>query len=109
MKDKEMTFHNESVVNRLILWGNIVAFIILGFAGISFIYNLYSIISNWTQVLMSLPTNPIEQIAIFISNVFYEPIVGVFYFLVLRGMAQLLNLGLDLYYRGLDEEEDAAS
>jgi hypothetical protein len=31
--------------------------------------------------------------------------VGVFYFLVLRGLAQLLNLGMDLYYRDIEDDE----
>ena len=33
-----------------------------------------------------------------------DPVVGVFYFLVLRGISQLLNLGLDLFYQAEEEE-----
>jgi hypothetical protein len=107
MKEKanEMLFHNEDVVSRLTLWGNIVAFIVLTFSMVGFIYNMYSIIINWSQVAMSLPPSLIEKIAIFMSKVFYEPVVGVFYFLVLRGMVQLLNIGRDLYYGAAEEIE----
>jgi hypothetical protein len=32
-----------------------------------------------------------------------EPLRGVFYFLVLRGISQLLNLGLDIYYAHVED------
>jgi hypothetical protein len=33
-----------------------------------------------------------------------EPLRGVFYFLVLRGISQLLNIGLDLYYANIEDQ-----
>ena len=101
---KDLKFHNENVVSRISLWANIMAFVILAFALISFIYDGYSIITNWASVVASLPPNVLERIAIFVSKVFMSPVVGVFYFLVLRGLAQLLNLGMDVYYQGVDDE-----
>jgi len=104
-EEKELKFHNEGVVSRITMWANTMAFLILAFALISFIYDAYSIITNWQSIVAGLPVNPLERIAIFISKVFMSPAVGVFYFLVLRGLAQLLNLGMDLYYQYADEEE----
>jgi len=103
--EKDLKFHNEDVVSRIILWANIMAFVILAIALISFIYDAYSIITNWESVVMSLPANVLERIAIFASKVFMSPAVGVFYFLVLRGLSQLLNLGMDLYYRDIEDDE----
>jgi uncharacterized membrane protein YdfJ with MMPL/SSD domain len=103
--EKDLKFHNEDVVSRITLWANIMAFVILALALTSFIYDAYSIITNWESVVASLPTNVLERIAIFASKVFMSPAVGVFYFLVLRGLAQLLKLGMDLYYRDLDDEK----
>jgi hypothetical protein len=99
-----MTFHNENAVARISLWSNIIAYTILVFSLIAFAYQAYQLISNWAQIASGLPENLFERIAIFVSNVFMEPLRGVFYFLVLRGISQLLNLGLDLFYK--DEQED---
>jgi hypothetical protein len=107
-ENEGITFHNESAITRISLWANIIAFTILVFALISFAYEAYQLISNWAQITPSLPPNLFERIAIFVSNVFMEPLVGVFYFLVLRGISQLLNLGLDIFYADaeeMDEEE----
>ncbi len=105
-EEKDLIFHSEDAVSRLVMWANIIAYVILAFALIGFLYDGYSIVSNWSQVLASLPSNPIERTAIFISKVFMNPMVGVFYFLVLRGLAQLLNIGRDLYYQSAEEAEE---
>jgi len=109
-QEKEtLTFHNENAISRISLWANIIAFTILAFALISFAHQAYQLISNWSQIAPGLPPNFFERIAVFITNVFMDPMVGVFYFLVLRGISQLLNLGLDLYYANVDEEEVEAA
>jgi len=104
--EKELKFHDEGIVSRISLWANIMAFVILAFALISFIYDAYSIITNWRDIVATLPPSIFERIAIFSSKVFMAPAVGVFYFLVLRGLAQLLNLGMDLYYKDAEDEDD---
>lgn len=101
-----MTFHNENAISRISLWANIIGFTILLFSLIGFANTAYSIISNWNQVVLSLPSSLFERIAVFASQVFLEPLKGVFYFLALRGISQLLNLGLDLYYATAEEEID---
>jgi len=103
-KNEVLTFHNGNAVSRISLWANIIGYTILVFSLIGFGNQAYTIISNWSQVVQSLPANLFERISIFVSQVFMEPLVGVFYFLVLRGISQLLNLGLDLFYQVEDEE-----
>jgi len=105
-QEKEsLTFHNESAISRISLWANIVAYTLLVFALFGFAQQAYQLITNWDQIAPGLPPNLLERIAIFVTNVFMDPLVGVFYFLVLRGISQLLNLGLDLFYQVEDEEE----
>ena len=98
-----ITFHNEGAISRISLWANIIGYTILVFSLIAFAQQAYNIISNWDQIVMSLPPSVLERISIFAGQVFLEPLKGVFYFLVLRGISQLLNLGLDLYYAGVEE------
>ena len=104
-QEETMTFHNEDAISRISLWANIIGFTILIFSLIGFSNTAYSIIKNWDQVVLSLPSTLFERIAVFASQVFLDPLLGVFYFLVLRGISQLLNLGLDLYYAGAEQEE----
>ena len=103
-QEKEaMTFHNESAISRISLWANIVAYTLLVFGLISFAQQIYQLTTNWAQIAPSLPPNFFERISIFITNVFMDPLVSVFYFLALRGISQLLNLGLDLFYADAEE------
>ena len=98
-----VTFHSEGAISRISLWSNIIAYTILVFSLIAFASQLYQLIANWAQIAPGLPTNLFERIASFVSNVFMEPLRGVFYFLVLRGISQLLNLGLDIYYAHVED------
>ena len=111
-QEKEvLTFHNENAISRISLWANIIAYTILVFTLIAFAQQAYQLVTNWEQIVPGLPQNFFERIAIFVTNVFMDPLVGVFYFLVLRGISQLLNLGLDLFYADVEEMdvEEAAS
>jgi hypothetical protein len=103
-QEKEiMTFHNESAISRISLWANIVAYTILVFGLIGFAQQAYQLVTNWAQIAPSLPASFLERISIFVTNVFMDPLVSVFYFLALRGISQLLNLGLDLFYADVEE------
>ncbi len=107
-QEKEvLTFHNESAISRISLWANIIAYTILVFTLIAFAQQAYQLVTNWSQIAPGLPQNFFERIAIFVTNVFMDPLVGVFYFLVLRGVSQLLNLGLDLFYADVEEMDVA--
>ncbi|MEW5939592.1 MAG: hypothetical protein AB1750_08025 [Chloroflexota bacterium] len=104
-EETEMKFHNEGIVSRLTTWGNIVSFVILAIAVIDLMWNGYV---WYNQVLMSPYGTP--GMAILVGSgasiVLMPFLAGVFYFLALRGLVQALNLGLDLYYRGAEEEEE---
>ena len=102
-ENESMTFHNESAISRISLWANIVGYTILVFGLIAFTQQAYQLITNWDQIAPGLPPNFFERISIFVTNVFMDPLVSVFYFLVLRGISQLLNLGLDLFYADVEE------
>jgi hypothetical protein len=39
---------------------------------------------------------------------FFAPAVGLFYFLALQGVAQALNLGLDIYYQLQPEDIESS-
>ena len=105
-ENEGLTFHSESAISRLSLWANIIGYTILVFALISFVYQLSELSKQWSQIAAMFSQNQFQVIAIFTSQIFKEPLVGVFYFLVLRGLSQLLNLGLDLYYGEVEVEED---
>lgn len=102
-ENESMTFHSEGAISRISLWASIVGYTILVFTLIGFAQQMYQLISNWAQISPGLPPTLFERIAVFTSQILMEPLKGAFYFLVLRGISQLLNLGLDLYYTDVDE------
>jgi hypothetical protein len=105
LKEKEpQTFHNINAVLRIAMWTNIVAWIILALTLIAFGNQMYSIISNWASISMSLPPALFDKISAFASLFLDSLFAGMFYFLVLRGVSLGLNLGLDIFYK--DKEDD---
>jgi len=106
LKEKEpLTFHNTNAVLRITLWTNIISWIILALTLITFGNQMYSIIANWASISMSLPAAFFDKISAFASLFLDSLFAGVFYFLVLRGVSVGLSLGLDVFYKG--KEEDA--
>jgi hypothetical protein len=92
-KDESLLFANENNIFRIVSIAKIVSWIILIFYLISFAGDVSAAIQGQVQ----WPTQ-LSQWPITIANLFFAPAVGLFYFLVLQGMAQGLNLGLDIYY-----------
>lgn len=101
-KDSSLMFANENAIFRIASFAKIVSWVILTFYLISFISDMSGIV----QGRMQWPTQ-ISQWPITIANMFFAPVVGLFYFLVLQGVAQGLNLGLDIYYDFQPEEDEA--
>jgi len=93
-KDNSFLFANEDSIFRIVSIAKIISWILLIFYLISFAGD----VSNIIQGQMNWPTE-ISQWPIAIANLFFAPAVGLFYFLVLQGVAQSLNLGLDIYYQ----------
>jgi hypothetical protein len=98
-KDASLLFADENNIFRIVSIAKIVSWIILVFYLISFAGDVSAAIQGQVQ----WPTQ-LSQWPITIANLFFAPAVGLFYFLVLQGVAQGLNLGLDIYY-GLQPEE----
>ena len=100
-KNQSLLFANEDAIFRIISIAKILAWVILVFYFISFAGD----ISNIIQGQMQWPTQ-LSQWPITIANLFFAPAIGLFYFLALQGVAQGLNLGLDIFYE-LNPEEEA--
>jgi Zn-dependent protease with chaperone function len=99
-KDNSLLFANENSIFRIVSIAKIISWIILVFYLISFAGNLGELIQGQTN----WPTQA-SQWPLAIANLFFAPAVGLFYFLVLQGVAQGLNLGLDIFYE-LHPEDD---
>ena len=99
-KEDSLSLANENSIFRIVSIARIISWIILLFYLISFVNDLNPII----QGKMQWPTQ-LSQWPIMIASLFFAPIIGLFYFLVLQGVAQGLNLGLEIYY-DLHPEED---
>jgi len=100
-KDESLLFANENNIFRIVSIAKIVSWIILVFYLISFSGDVSAAIQGQVQ----WPTQ-LSQWPITIANLFFAPAVGLFYFLVLQGVAQGLNLGLDIYYELQPEEKE---
>ncbi|MGZ9223530.1 MAG: hypothetical protein ACXW4Q_15600 [Anaerolineales bacterium] len=92
-KDESLLFASENNIFRIVSIAKIVSWIILVFYLISFAGDVSAAIQGQMQWPSELSQWPIT-----IANLFFAPAVGLFYFLVLQGVAQGLNLGLDIYY-----------
>jgi hypothetical protein len=99
-RNGSLLFANEDAIFRIISIAKIISWIILAFYLISFASDVSGII----QGQMQWPTQ-LSQWPITIANLFFAPAIGLFYFLVLQGVAQALNLGLDIFYE-LSPEAD---
>ncbi len=100
-KEDTLLFASENTIFRIVSVARILSWVILAFYLISFAGDISGII----QGQMQWPTQ-LSQWPITIANLFFAPAVGLFYFLVLQGVAQGLNLGLDIYYELRPEEID---
>ena len=100
-KDESLLFSNENTIFRIVSIAKIVSWIILIFYLISFAGDVSAAIQGQVQ----WPTQ-LSQWPITIANLFFAPAVGLFYFLVLQGVAQGLNLGLDIYYELQPEDKE---
>lgn len=98
-REDTLLFASENTIFRVVSIAKIISWILLAFYLISFAGDLGGII----QGQMQWPTE-LSQWPITIANLFFAPAVGLFYFLVLQGVAQGLNLGLDIYYELRPEE-----
>ncbi|MGE5375216.1 MAG: hypothetical protein ACM3XO_09180 [Bacteroidota bacterium] len=101
-KDESLLFASETAIFRVASIARIVSWVILVIYLILFIDNIKPLF----QGQMQWPAAAADWITM-VANIFFAPTMGLFYFLVMQGVAQGLNLGLDIFY-GLhpDEEEE---
>jgi hypothetical protein len=99
--ESSLLFANENGVFRIVSIAKIISWIVLVFYLISFVGNITEMIQGQT----TWPTQ-LSQWPLAIANLFFAPVIGLFYFLVLQGVAQGLNLGLDIYYQLNPEDEE---
>ncbi len=98
--ESSLLFANEDAIFRIISIAKIVSWIILAIYLVIFVDNLIPIFQKQAQ----LPTQA-SQWPPFLANLLYVPTLGTLYFLVMQGLAQGLNLALDIFYE-LHPEED---
>jgi hypothetical protein len=102
-KDEALLFASETSIFRIVAVAKIISWVIL-------VVYLYSFVENIRQNVMPMvqqqafPTDVAQWLG-FIANLIFPIGIGLFYFLVLQGVAQALNLGLDIFY-GLHPEEE---
>ena len=99
-KEGSLLFASETGIFRIVSIAKIVSWVVLAIYLVSFTVDISGMIQGQVQ----WPTQP-TQLAITIANLLFAPSIGLFYFLVLQGVAQGLNLGLDIFY-GLHPEAD---
>lgn len=103
-KNESLLFASENTIFRIVSIARITSWVIL-------VIYLYSLIENIRQNVMPMfqqqafPTDVLQWLG-FLANLIFPIAIGTFYFLVLQGLAQGLNLGLDIYFE-LNPEDEA--
>ncbi len=107
-KSKESgTFHAESAVTSLAMGAIVISWVTLVVYLVGFANDLSQVINQWEQISLSLPADFLGQAAAW-SGFLRTPLNGLFYFVVLQGLAQVLYLGLDIFYAGEEEADTGA-
>ncbi len=101
------TFHNEKVVTALAMGAIVLSWVTLAAYLLGFVNDVMQVSQNWAQVQMSLPSDFLGQAAAW-SGFFRNPLNGLFYFVVLQGVAQVLYVGMDLFYASEEESAEEA-
>ena len=103
-KDESLLFASETAIFRIASIAKIISWVL------AVIY-LYSFFENFRQSVIpmfqqqALPTDLAQWLG-FLANLLYPLALGFFYFLIMQGLAQGLNLGLDIYYELHPDVED---
>jgi len=101
MTEEKSTFHTQAAVLRVSMWANIFSWAVLVLYLLNFTGDLVNLFQNWPP---QLPADVLSQVSAW-TSLLSKPIFGGMYFLVLQGVSQLLNLGLDVYLQATEEVE----
>lgn len=105
-KDGSLLFASENAIFRIVSVAKIISWILL-------VIYLYSFIENVRQSVLPMfqqqafPPEIAQWIGL-LANLIYPLALGTFYFLIMQGVAEGLNLGLDIYYELHPEEETSS-
>lgn len=91
------TFHGETAVMRLAMTAIVLSWVTLVAYLVGFANDMSQVLTQWEQISLSLPSDFLGQAAAW-SGFLRTPLNGLFYFVVLQGAAQLMYLGLDIFY-----------
>ncbi|HMB23174.1 MAG TPA: hypothetical protein VKP08_10105 [Anaerolineales bacterium] len=102
-EDNKLLFASETAVFRIVSLAKIMSWFMLA------VYLIIFLVNNLMPLFQGqrLPTE-FSQLLLSIVDLLYTPMMGVFYFLILQGVAHGLNLGLDIYYDFQPEEDEEA-
>jgi hypothetical protein len=103
-KDESLLFASETAIFRIVTIAKIVSWIIL----VVYLVLFVDSIKPMFQGQMQWPAAAADWLTL-LANVFYAPAIGLFYFLVMQGVAQGLNLGLDIFYELHPDQADDTS
>lgn len=98
-KDEALLFASETAIFRVVSIAKIISWVILVIYLILFVDS----VKPMFQGQMQWPTAVADWITL-VANVFFAPTMGLFYFLVMQGVAQGLSVGLDIFYELHPEE-----
>jgi len=99
-KNESLLFANENAIFRIISIAKILSWVILVIYLILFVDNIKPLF----QGQMQWPKLVTDWITL-LAKVLNSPAIGLMFFLLLQGVAQGLNLGLDVFY-DLQPDED---
>jgi hypothetical protein len=100
--EKSTTFHGSNAVLRIAMAANIVSWFVLAVYLVSFTGD---IVSNSATFGAISSYEPMQQV-MFWTGLASRPVFGIFYFILLQAVSQLLYLGMDLYLELTDGAED---
>ena len=103
-KDESLLFASENSIFRIVSIAKILSWIILVFFLFIFLYSFVQGIIPMIGQAAARPQGTSQWVNL-LFNLLYQPFTGLVYFLVLQGVAEGLNLGLDIFYE-LHPDED---
>lgn len=92
-EEKEM-MHKPGLVSGLIIAAEVTAWVMLVLYLLSFVSDMISVSQNFAAIW---PSQLMDQIMT-LAGLVFKPAIGAFYFVMLQGVAQILSLGVDIFY-----------
>jgi hypothetical protein len=99
------TFSSQNALLRIAMGANIIAWVILAFSLLDLISNVRQIVQSWP---LNLPPALFDQVAVW-ANFLSKYFVDLFYVFALLGIAQLIYLGMDIFFAKDEASEPMAA